>query len=353
MNIIQQFEFSDWINQWAGIWPILSFSYWGPFYSRGHFSEYVDKYVNRTIIIWRDGKSAAYQRKSEQAVFAKKLIEKIEKDEDIVIEICQKLKEKTDVALRLVKKWIGKDITLEEYKEYQGSLLAYYPYHIMTKVSVDFLPKKLLEKYLPQLQEARLHAEPLFTEVIPFIRKLSEIHAKKTRYSPEMISAMTGKEFETYLETGKLPSKEELNERNKESVFLLLEGKTTIITGKDIKNIEKILMKDRLSNELKGEIAYRGFARGVVRVIMNPALMKSFHEGQILVTGMTRPDYIPYMEKAAAFITDGGGILCHAAIVAREMKKPCIVGTGIASKVLKDGDLVEVDANKGIVRKLS
>ncbi|GAG22226.1 unnamed protein product, partial [marine sediment metagenome] len=51
-------------------------------------------------------------------------------------------------------------------------------------------------------------------------------------------------------------------------------------------------------------------------------------------------------------ITDGGGTLCHAAIVAREMKIPCIVGTKIATRVLKDGDLVEVDADKGIVRKL-
>ncbi|GAF72313.1 unnamed protein product, partial [marine sediment metagenome] len=90
----------------------------------------------------------------------------------------------------------------------------------------------------------------------------------------------------------------------------------------------------------------------VVKVIMNPASMKSFHKGQILVAGMTRPDYVPYMEKAAAFITDGGGILCHAAIVAREMGKPCIVGTQIATKVFKDGDLVEVDADKGIIRKL-
>jgi phosphoenolpyruvate synthase/pyruvate phosphate dikinase len=351
--MIQQFNFPDWKNQWAGNWPILSFSYWGPFYSTGKFSEYVDKYVNRTIIIWRNGKSAAYQRKSEQAVFSKKLIEEIEKDENIIIKICQKLKEKTDIALGLVNKWFGKDITLEEYQEYQKALLAYYPYHIMTKVSVDFLSKELLDKYLPKLQEARLHAEPLFTKVIPFIRKLSEIHAKKIGYTAEMISAMTGKEFENYLQTGNLPSKEELIERYKASAFLLLEGETNIVTGEDINAVEKILTKDKLGNELKGKTAYRGFAKGIVKVIMDPNLAKSFHEGEILVAGMTRPEYVPYMEKAAAFVTDGGGILCHAAIVAREMEKPCVVGTGTATKVLQDGDLVEVNADKGIVKKLN
>ncbi len=65
---------------------------------------------------------------------------------------------------------------------------------------------------------------------------------------------------------------------------------------------------------------------------------------------MTSPDYILAMEKAAGFITDEGGLTCHAAIVAREMNKPCLIGTKIATKVLKDGDMVEVDAAKGIVK---
>jgi pyruvate,water dikinase len=65
-----------------------------------------------------------------------------------------------------------------------------------------------------------------------------------------------------------------------------------------------------------------------------------------------RPGHKLKNEKASAFITDEGGITCHAAIISREMRKPCIIGTKIASKVLKDNDLVEVDANKGIVKKI-
>ncbi|MBI2476111.1 MAG: phosphoenolpyruvate synthase, partial [Candidatus Taylorbacteria bacterium] len=74
--------------------------------------------------------------------------------------------------------------------------------------------------------------------------------------------------------------------------------------------------------------------------------------GDILVTSMTTPNMVPTMKRAAAFITDEGGITSHAAIVSREMKKPCIIGTKIATKVLKDGDLVEVDANSGVVKIL-
>ncbi len=71
--------------------------------------------------------------------------------------------------------------------------------------------------------------------------------------------------------------------------------------------------------------------------------------GEILVSSMTIPDFLPAMKKAAAIVTNEGGTLCHAAIIARELKKPCIVGTQFATHILKDGDFVEVDANKGIV----
>ena len=67
---------------------------------------------------------------------------------------------------------------------------------------------------------------------------------------------------------------------------------------------------------------------------------------------MTEPSYLPIMKKAAAFITNEGGVLCHAAIVARELQKPCIIGTKIATHVFKDGDLVEVDADSGIIKKI-
>lgn len=67
---------------------------------------------------------------------------------------------------------------------------------------------------------------------------------------------------------------------------------------------------------------------------------------------MTFPSLIMAMQRAAAFVTDEGGLTCHAAIVAREMHKPCIVGTKHATQVLKDGDRVEVDATKGVVKKL-
>lgn len=101
---------------------------------------------------------------------------------------------------------------------------------------------------------------------------------------------------------------------------------------------------------LKGQSAQRGKVKGRARVIRRFSEAPLLKPGEILVASMTTPRFIEAMHKAAAFVTDEGGITCHAAIVAREMKKPCVIGTKIATKILKDGDVVEVDADKGIVR---
>lgn len=105
--------------------------------------------------------------------------------------------------------------------------------------------------------------------------------------------------------------------------------------------------------EIKGRVAYPGIIKGkVIKIFKNEDFHK-FEDGAILVTSMTRPEFVPLMKKAIAVITDEGGVTCHAAIVSRELKIPCIIGTKIATQILKDGDLVEVDADKGIVRILN
>lgn len=103
---------------------------------------------------------------------------------------------------------------------------------------------------------------------------------------------------------------------------------------------------------IQGVVAYKGKIQGTVKIVKTVQELDKVKEGDILVTQMTFPSFIMAMKRAAAFVTDEGGITCHAAIVAREMKKPCIIGTKNATRILKDGDKVEVDAEKGIVRKI-
>jgi phosphohistidine swiveling domain-containing protein len=85
---------------------------------------------------------------------------------------------------------------------------------------------------------------------------------------------------------------------------------------------------------------------------LDPHFAHEFQPGEILLAPMTSPEYVFAMRKAAAVITDAGGLTSHAAIVSRELGIPCIVGTKVATKVFKDGDRVEVDITKGIARRI-
>ncbi len=100
---------------------------------------------------------------------------------------------------------------------------------------------------------------------------------------------------------------------------------------------------------LHGQTGSSGKVEGMVKIVDKDNLNVDFPKGGILVCAITTPDFVPLMQKASAIVTDQGGILSHAAIVARELKKPCIVGTEEATKKLKDGDFVTVDATQGTV----
>jgi len=115
-----------------------------------------------------------------------------------------------------------------------------------------------------------------------------------------------------------------------------------------VKETKEVIEKDIL---IKGIGVSPGRASGKVRVILNIKDISSFQKGKILVTEMTTPDWVPAMKIAAAVVTNLGGKTCHAAIVSRELGVPCIVGTENATKVLKDGDVVTVDGQRGFVFK--
>jgi len=138
--------------------------------------------------------------------------------------------------------------------------------------------------------------------------------------------------------------------------FLYFQG--YVYEGDINNNLEKLnlfIQNDlpKETSELKGQVAYQGKVTGKVRIITLKEQIKNFKDGEVLVSPMTMPSYLPAMKKAIAFITDEGGVTCHAAIIARELKKPCVIGTKFATQTLHDGDEVEVDADKGVVKILT
>jgi len=144
----------------------------------------------------------------------------------------------------------------------------------------------------------------------------------------------------------KIPS--DLNLRKKG--FSVVKNK--IYTGNDLSKIWDIFNKKQLKDEAKGSPANGGLVQGQVKIIKNNSELNKLKQGDILVCEMTTPDYLAVVKKAAAIVTNLGGMTCHAAIISREFGIPAIVGTGNATLVFKDGDLVEVDANRGIIKKI-
>jgi phosphohistidine swiveling domain-containing protein len=106
-------------------------------------------------------------------------------------------------------------------------------------------------------------------------------------------------------------------------------------------------------NEVKGMAAFAGVVRGTVRIVFSPRDLAGVQEGDVLVAAMTTPSFASVFPKVAAIVTDEGGMTCHAAIIARELQKPCVIGTKMATVVFHDGDMVEVDAGRGTVTLLS
>jgi phosphohistidine swiveling domain-containing protein len=231
------------------------------------------------------------------------------------------------------------------YVEYWGYLLlGYYVGQIFSEEEIA--PFKEEAELLRGFNSAREKIEAVF------LPQLLKQYEEKTGISASLLSyALPFELIENKLDPL------ELEKRKKLYVWMIKDGKKTFVSGDEAKVIiaeELGESEDKFSDlkELKGAVACKGKAKGKVRLITNTAEIKDFQEGEVLVTSMTSPDYVPAMEKAVAFVTDEGGLLSHAAIVSREMKKPCVIGTKIATKVFKDGDIVEVDADKGVVKKI-
>lgn len=141
--------------------------------------------------------------------------------------------------------------------------------------------------------------------------------------------------------------------RKKKCLVIHTQKGFQVFTGNDAEQVFKYLNKLQAKSEtINGLIVSPGKITGRVKIILKLHDMINMDKGDILVASMTRPEMTPAIKLAAAVVTDEGGVTCHAAIISRELGIPCIIGTKIATKVFKDGDLVEVDAERGIVKLL-
>lgn len=342
---------TEWINRWAGSYTFISCSYWAPQYSKT-LKRILGSGFDNVLFVHKKGTASFFVKNDEFKAFGKFLADKTAASESEAIELLNTLKENTDLVMNIMDELEGSILTSEQYAKFHPVFERHLAYHNFMKKTVDFLSPEILEKLLPKFRDARIYSEAVYSRTEQFFRSLAKSIALKENYDEEALTCLTQDEIENYIETGNLPSEDQLRERFEASAILFENGKTRLFTGSEVTELEnKFFPVD--SDEIKGTVAFRGKVKGKCRVINDPFKEHDFNDGDILVTGMTRPEFTPFMEKASAIVTDAGGLLCHAAITAREMKIPCIVGTEKATRMFKDGDLVEVDGESGIVRRLS
>jgi phosphohistidine swiveling domain-containing protein len=191
-----------------------------------------------------------------------------------------------------------------------------------------------------------------------FLSDLLDEIAKRLEIRKSSLFYLTPYEISKILKTKSKISKREIELRKScisPCYWFKKKWQIKIIKGQRAKSIIKKLIKPKIVKKeeiIKGVSASPGKVVGLAKIVKDRTEINKLSQDEILVTPMTTPDYISAIHKASAIITDEGGVLCHAVIISREFGIPCVIGTKIATKVLKDGDLVEVDANKGIVKKL-
>jgi phosphohistidine swiveling domain-containing protein len=236
----------------------------------------------------------------------------------------------------------------EELKKIYDKYTEYYLLHgmVFAVPRMNFLPQEIRDialKTREKIQKYNEAIEDVFRESLeklyPYIKGKSQFILPKEVW------------------TGEIENKKEIYKRIKEREkgFVFYRGE--IYTGNINENLTRLgIVTDYKEvqeiKEFKGQPAFKGKTIGRVKVVLGVKDLDKVEKGDILVAAMTMPKYITAMKRASAFVTDEGGITCHAAIVSREMKKPCIIGTKIATQALKDNMRVEVDGFAGTIKIL-
>jgi len=231
----------------------------------------------------------------------------------------------------------------------------YKKYNVTEKTSLFFEIIRLLSLIQDKRKEN-------VQRMVYCIDQASSEAARRNGLAKEQLTNYFVDDVLDLLKHNKRLSLEESQKRIKLVYFSYLDKgkiKTELLYGEKADSILGYFKNERkkiiAKGLIKGFVASLGKGQklviGKVRIIFDP-IDCEFHTGEILVTGMTRPEYVPLMKKAKAIITNEGGITTHAAIVSRELGVPCIIGTKIATEALKNDDTIEMNMESGQIRKI-
>lgn len=210
-------------------------------------------------------------------------------------------------------------------------------------------------KLLESLTYWRTHCAEVTAKVVFSFREVLTQVAQNSNLSYQDLLLFSADEINNSLKSGQpLNFSPEIKERKNGYGCYYKEANKIIVIGEELKNLITELVNEDLqvTATIKGTVASKGpdvEVIGQVSIVIDPSAFASFKEDNILVSAETTPDFVPLMKKAKAIITDRGGITSDAAIVARELGKPCIIGTKNATQILQTGDEIKININLGTI----
>jgi len=265
-------------------------------------------------------------------------------DEVVVSEIKKEISEN---KLKEIKEEIKKiEENFLKIKEFKKDLLKKLKLNNEEKELINFATKFSL--WIDQRKQWMM--EQFF-----YLFDLTEEAARILKTSYEEISFCSREEIMSCLRRGKGLEKSTIKFRRGEFLVAFRRGeKETFFFGKDARDILKVALGES-NKEIKGMVASNGsqdIVFGKARIIIHVE-KEDFNQGEILITSMTRVEFVPLMKKASAIITDEGGMACHAAIVSRELGIPAIIGTKNATNAIQNGDQIEMNLKTGKIKIIS
>lgn len=316
-----------------------------------------------SLYIYHDGRLAAYYSSQDSKREAKKgylfycklkNVQKVVSLKQLVFKEVQKATKKIkNINFKKLSDESLRKLLLDYLDLYHKSLSVHYltQPQFFEKFEKEDSNKHLV--FLEKLTHSRFkYTRIAWTKALQLCKKILKIYARKLHLNPEEVESLLYEEIKSnrFKVAG-------LKKRVKRFVLVSKYHKITVFTGKSVK-----LFIDRYEDyknitQAKGVIGNKGIFSGKAFVIKNENLdlsnpPKGMKKGMVLIIQNAWPEFNRYYKQAAAIVTNEGGITSHGVVVAREFSIPCIVGTKIATKIFKTGDSVEVDANRGIVRKI-
>jgi len=208
------------------------------------------------------------------------------------------------------------------------------------------------DRYLVDKETLKIKDKKIIKQTWAIKRSGSANKRVKIPFSSQEEQKLTDKQIIALAKIGKII--EEHYQFPQDTEWAVAAGKIFMLQSRPVTTMKKKARTEAKIKKahriiLKGAAASVGQAAGTVKIVETPKELDKIKKGDVLVAKMTNPSYVPAMKRASAIVTDEGGSTSHAAIVSRELAIPCVVGTSEATAKLKDGDIVTVDGEAGLV----